>query len=342
MARRKRTGPWLDTRNGLFYAFWYDDGERTTKRISLRTADAAEAQDRFAAFLTEGKEIRKSRSGEMTVQQALADYLTEHVAKKCAAADRQELAARNLLAYFGKKTLDSVTVPVSQDYAVHRTTGPRPVEGATVRRELNVLVAAANHARWMKRTKAEVSVDLPPERRLGPDDEAPYYTEAELGKIFLEAKNEPNEEIYHFINLLYYTAARRRSIEHLSRDQIRKSQRRIVLQKAGKVATRKRQPIVPIFEAMEETVDWLLARERPTRLFAHGDFYRRYVAICERAGIDETRQHPHIMRHTRATHLLQKGKSIYNVAKLLGDTIATVERVYGHHSADHLVNELED
>jgi site-specific recombinase XerD len=49
---------------------------------------------------------------------------------------------------------------------------------------------------------------------------------------------------------------------------------------------------------------------------------------------------PHILRHSRATHLLQEGVPIYDVARLLGDTIATVDRVYGHHSADHLAETI--
>ena len=42
---------------------------------------------------------------------------------------------------------------------------------ATVRRELHALVAAANHAVWMKRAIAGINVELPPERRLGVDDD---------------------------------------------------------------------------------------------------------------------------------------------------------------------------
>jgi integrase len=44
---------------------------------------------------------------------------------------------------------------------------------------------------------------------------------------------------------------------------------------------------------------------------------------------------------SRATHLLQAGASIYDVAKLLGDTTATVERVYGHHSCESLGKNLD-
>jgi integrase len=52
--------------------------------------------------------------------------------------------------------------------------------------------------------------------------------------------------------------------------------------------------------------------------------------LPERDGRPEGRFCPHVIRHTRATHMLQDGVDIYAVAKLLGDTIRTVETIYGH------------
>jgi integrase len=40
--------------------------------------------------------------------------------------------------------------------------------------------------------------------------------------------------------------------------------------------------------------------------------------------------HPHMTRHTYATHLLEAGVPISHVAELLGDTVATVEAAYSH------------
>lgn len=350
MARPKRTTPWIGIRDGIFYAFWYDERERETKRISLRTSDNAEAEARFAEFLLNGREIREARPKGLTVSLVLDDYVKEHVEKNCADGQRQRDAIKHLKEFFGDRILRTVDVPLSQEYAKARYEGQigggkrrsnKKASPATVRRELNVLTAAANHALWMKRTTDTISVDLPPEKRLGPDDEAPYYTFDELEAIFALAR-EDGGEIEPFIDLLYYTGARRKSIQNLTRDQVKWRERRIILQPPGKVTTKKRQPIVPILKKMEPAISRLLDSDRKHRLFECADFYRPYKALIERAGISDGRQHPHIMRHTRATHLLQTGKSIYDVAKLLGDTVATVERVYGHHSADHLANRLED
>ena len=47
-----------------------------------------------------------------------------------------------------------------------------------------------------------------------------------------------------------------------------------------------------------------------------------------RRGLADT--HPHQLRHTYATHLLEAGTPIHHVAELLGDTVATVEAAYSH------------
>ncbi len=54
--------------------------------------------------------------------------------------------------------------------------------------------------------------------------------------------------------------------------------------------------------------------------------YERMVALGLRAGV--LRAHPHRFRDTFAVDLLLKGASPYDVAKLLGDTVDTVERHY--------------
>lgn len=352
MARPKRQAPWLERRdNGTFYAHWYNDQSRKVDRISLRTQDPDEAQARFADFLLNGREIRNARpKGEITVTRALDDYLAEHVEKNCASPRRQRAAIVHLKAFFGDRPLSSVDVPTSQHYALARAEGQigggsrrkdKRGSPATVRRELNVLVAAANHAIWMKRATLPVCVDLPPERRLGPDDEAPYYSREEIDAIFAEAEAEGGE-VEWFVKLLYWTGARKKSIEDLTRPQVRMREKRIILQQPGKITTKKRQPIVPILKVMEPVVADLLSAGGAKRLFKTADFYRPYSRICARLGIEDGRSHPHVMRHTRATHLLQDGKALFSVARLLGDTVATVERVYGHHSADHLASHLED
>jgi integrase len=59
------------------------------------------------------------------------------------------------------------------------------------------------------------------------------------------------------------------------------------------------------------------------------------LAAGKRAGVPDA--HPHRYRDTFAVDMLARGASPYDVAKLLGDTVATVEKHYAP-----FVKELRD
>ncbi len=347
MARPKREVPWLGKRSGRFYAFWYDAEQGETRRLSLRTGDGGEAKDRFAQFLVEGVFGKPRASAGLTVSQALDDYYREHAAKKCADPRRQEDAIVHLKAFFGDLSLAEVDIPRSRNYADARRVGMvgggtrrqgdlRKGSDSTIRRELVVLHAASKHAKRWKRATTVIDIELPAEKRLGPDDEAPYFTRSELDMLLSTADGE----LYHFINLAYLTGARRRSIQELNLSQVKWSQRQIVLKPEAKRSTKKRQPIVPILPEMVPSLEALAGGRKEGRLFTMADFYQPFRGLCETLGFTD-RSHPHLLRHTRATLLLQGGVPIYDVAKLLGDSIVTVDRVYGHHAAKRLAEMLE-
>jgi integrase len=55
-------------------------------------------------------------------------------------------------------------------------------------------------------------------------------------------------------------------------------------------------------------------------------------AVAE-AGLDE-KVTPHVLRHSRATRLMQAGVPIWEAAGHLGMSVETLTRVYGHHSSE--------
>jgi integrase len=344
MPRPKPEVPWLHIRGGVYYVYWHDAAEQRTKRLSLRTRDPREARNLFTAFLSNGTLAQPRGTAELTVRQALIDYLEEHVEPKVVDKRRQRDIAEHLIAFFGDTPLAAVNIPMSRRYAKTRREGligggahapdPRGSDG-TICRELGVLQAAARHAKRWERTNATLNIERPASKHIGQDDEAPYYTHEELDLLIGMASGE----LRWFIELAYWTGARRGSIEDLTRGQVRWPQRQILLQPPGKKTTKKRQPIVPIFQQMEPALKALWDTGGETRLFRTSNFYHPYRALCEGLGL-EGRAHPHLLRHTRATHLLQAGKPLYAVARLLGDTVGTVERVYGHHSVGHIHRDL--
>jgi integrase len=43
---------------------------------------------------------------------------------------------------------------------------------------------------------------------------------------------------------------------------------------------------------------------------------------------------PHILRHSRATHLMQQGIDAWEAANALGMSLEVLSRIYGHHHPD--------
>jgi integrase len=104
--------------------------------------------------------------------------------------------------------------------------------------------------------------------------------------------------------------------------------------------SKKRNPVVPIVADIRDRLAKLIAGKAPAdKVLPPRDYYLRFKEHLQSLDLEE-KSYPHVLRHTRATHLLQAGVSIYDVAKLLGDTVATVEKSYGHHSSDYLANSL--
>jgi len=344
MPRQQRKVPWLHRReNGVYYAAWYDAAARRTRQCSLHTDDSETASAAFAQFLLNGKTIYKQDEPDgATVEDVLDKYLREHAGARCADWKRQETAAKHLSAFFGDTLLADVDLEKSRDYAdarrggvigggrKRRTPEARAGTDTTIRRELGVLLAAANHARRRRRINdaGMPTVELP----LATTTETQFLTKEEVVRLFDAA----DDYLLRFCRIAYFTAGRRDSVERLSLDQLDFEHGRINLAKRSEVRTVKRRPIVPLYDDIKPDLRWLVTRAEGTSLFAGKDFYRPFTTLCAQLGFPEGKRHPHILRHSRATHLLQRGTSIYDVAKLLGDTVATVERTYGHHSSEFL------
>jgi integrase len=337
MPRKRSEAPWLDRRsNGVFYAYWYDPAVQRTRQMSLDTKDPVEAKARFGQFLIDGPGLYEAAAEGLTVAVCLDQYLREH-AVTIADPSRQHHAAAHLAEFFRGVLVKDVDVPKCRAYVAARKAGKigggsrrkdKTGGNATIRRELGVLSAAANHAvKWKRITKAELPVvEFPPNET----SETPWYTVEELERLFLLAEGE----LLRFIRITYYTGARRRAIQNLTASQVDWAGQVIYLAEPGTVKTNKRKATVPLFNAIVDDLKWLEAKNGE-ELFAGRDFYRPFRELCESVGLED-KSHPHILRHTRATHLLQKGKAPYDVAALLGDTVMTVLRTYGHHSPAHL------
>lgn len=69
--------------------------------------------------------------------------------------------------------------------------------------------------------------------------------------------------------------------------------------------------------------------------------YRQFMDAAARAGLGDDVT-PHVLRHSRATHMLQDGVPLWAVANLLGDKVTTVEKTYGTHCPDYMAEVLSE
>jgi integrase len=361
MGRKRRDIPWLDQRdNGVWYAHWYDDSARQTRRQSLDTRDISEARRAFADFLVNGpKGAQHVGDAGITIGQMLTWYDTGvpdlypgHVAEHVVDKQRQRAALANLRAYFGATLCKNVGIVETEEYARKRRSGEigmgkggkwagngdKRGSDNTIRRELGALGAAAA---WCVKRKL-LPVDQVPQIQKPCETitKAPWLTKDSIRAIFAGADGK----LRAFCRLTYYWGARRESVENLWVSQIDLKHSRVDLHKPGSKRTKKRRPIVPIYPEIRRDIELLLLDTTSDYLFGEpGNFYEDFVRLCGRLGVkvmdapDDKAAWPHLLRHSRASHMLMDGEDIYKVAKLLGDTVATVERVYGHHTPEYLI-----
>lgn len=281
-----------------------------------------------------------------TVEAAIEHYIQEHVIPSGGEERRARYTAAKGLRIFGAQTpIDEITRGRSRQYAEIRIA--EGVKPATVRRELSMHQAAFNHARKEERTKTEFSFFMPPASA----PRLEWLTHEQYRKIMLVPKSR-REQL--FLLLAFGTGARARAIEDATWDRVDLVARTIDYRVPGKVYKNKRRVVAPISDALlprliaakayhdERTPDCpyvIGVGERGKK----STTYHGIADVYRRAGI-KVRAPRHIARHTFASWLLQNGVSIYEVAQLIGDTVAMVEKTYGHMQPKHLmksINKLE-
>lgn len=340
----------IDKRTGNYAAFWSEG--RRSKRKSMGTPDRAVAEARFGQWLTIGGHRNATAEGEqpkLTIAELWDVYDKGHIQKNAAAKDTARYSWANLRPHFGALTPDAIDEGVVDDYEGARTEGTigRPSVSATIRRELAALIACLNwHADEARGKKRLLSAKDVPHVRL-PADSDPrdrWLTSDEIKALF---GVEMTERLRVFLMLALETAARKRAILELTWDRVDLETGMIRYGVPGRKATKKRRASVPISTALRP---FLEARRRPSGLVVPpgGDVWAQIQSAVRRAGLAEhvargtgeaaksTGVSPHTFRHTAATHMARRGVPLYDIAGILGNTLAIVERTYAHHCPGRL------
>ncbi len=343
MARPQSKIPTISLRNGVYYANWYDSDERRTRRCSLGTREEKTAQARFAAFLSDQTGARERRNASVIFgQDVIEAYRTEHVERHARSALRICSALKNLESHFGMRDVSSLFVRDFENYAERRRAGAigaRPAVDSTVIYEIGLFKAAVAHAvRHRRLDSRQAPVWWTPERPTPKSDK--WLTIAEIETLIGAATTR---RVENFIQLGYWTAGRKTAVLNITTDRVDRRRAKIDLHPPQWKRTRKRNAVVPIVSGLEKPLEsmMLFAPDNGYLLGSNSPIDGDFTSTVRAAKLADKGVTPHWLRHSRATHLLQAGKPLFHVAGLLGDTTATVERIYGHHCTDNLKDALE-
>lgn len=354
--KRPRGVPYIDRNdNGIWYVFWSED--RRTKRQSLGVEDQNEAQKRFAQWLSQDLRNRDEGGGSVdyTVAELWGVYDERHVQTDAimpAGRKTIECAWKNLATHFGSLDLPQVDQTAVDEYADKRRSGKigsKSAVPATVRREIATLLSGlrfcaskAGRKVVSKDAVAELDdIDLPPDSP--PRDR--WLDEGELARLFEAAaqmrRGTRLSRAERFLWLATFTTSRKTALLDLTWDRVDFDANVIHLNVPGRRITKKRRADVSIATALRPVLLRAFEEKISDLVLDHkaDDFWASLQYIAIRAGFSDqkvaggtcpkaTGVSPHVLRHSGATLMARKGVSLFIIAKTLGDTTATVERVY--------------
>lgn len=337
MPRPKR-GPYLkpDKQTGIYYIHHHENGE--SGKLSTRTRNPVEAKKALALYIM-GEERIKHEPGWL-VREAWGAYWDEH-GSKAADSERINNAWRRLEPHFGDMLIHQITVEDVERYTKRRLA---QVKSSTVRRELSALTASFNYLVTTKRLKSHELpyVPLPPDseprdRWLSAEEIELLHKTAEARELRRHGNSKKPlrlSRVQRFLHIALATGARRRVIERLEWRRVDFARGLIDFDYGGR-QTNKKRPVVPISDALRPVLERAYAERIGPYVLDHPGSIRKAFDRCvEEAGLPEV--HRHTLRHTWATHASMNGVPLTDIARVLGNSLAMVIRVYAKYQPEYL------
>lgn len=336
---RKQLPPRLVEANGVWYIAFSEDGR--SQRTSLRTDDIQVAQARFQGWL-KARDEDAIASTPSTLAGAFRLYIEQH-GPTISSPETLEHVSKALCVWFGGRSLSDITRLDIERFTKARQAGTgfaRKVSPGTVRKELTILRAVLNfmatkvEPKEYRVNRAQLCyIPLPPR----PPARNRVLANDELDLIRRECTPgaERIDRLHRYLWLLLETGARSEALRTLTWEQVDLGAGLIKLNPWGRHQTTKRRPTIPISDDLmpilvrakaEATGQWVLDHD--------GQIRKSMERFCERHRLDGVTAHT--FRHTLATRLAQAGVSMPEIAAMLGDTMATIEKNYLHLSPTFL------
>lgn len=352
--RRDRKRP--KCQKASYYIYWTDSIEGS-KEKSTGTNIYSEALRVFDKWRLRKIGVVSSRViSEVFLDEVLEYYHNAQISRS-KSVERLESSMKRLTPYWGDRPASVVNTATIKDYekyrfALHDELYPNAetISINTIRRELVDLRSALNRAKKDRLIDREVFVELPAEVKKGVE-----YFSCEDAIGLLRMSPRVRRARYHlplFLWIGFLTGRRKEAILDLKWSDVDFDAEVIGWMHEGKAETKKRRPIGRLPRRLKA----ILQRYRQAHpndefvisyqggpikdikaSFAHAVELLREEKSKDSGG-DKAEilqvAYPHMMRHSCATWLMQKGTDRREACQFLGMTEDTLERRYWHHHPD--------
>ena len=250
-------------------------------------------------------------------------------------ADRYWVTLREFEVFLSEKKitlLQDFTKPVVEAFKVWRTARIKKKKFSRKATSL-VLDAAILHRIFSFAVENEMILKNPVKMEGRPGDNPEGGAEPFAPEEILRLREAAGEDMLSF-SLLRWTGFRGIDAVSITWHEIhfdRREIERITQKRRKKVILPIPTELLFLLEAERDRrnpkpTDRVLLNPSTGKPMSRPRLYERMKALGKQAGVDNV--HPHRFRDTLAVNMLEQGAGPYDVAKMLGDTIATTEKHY--------------
>lgn len=339
--------------NGYWYIHWTEG--RRSRRESTRTKELSKAKAYLAQFLLIEQQAPTAADQVFTASDLWRIYREKH-GPKVANPAALDYSWKNLSVHFGDLALAEINQDVVDAYERKRTAGKigRRAQASSVGLELRHLKACFGWCADPSRkiiTKAEIPHFHTPAGN-APKDR--WLKTEEIQRLIAAAAEMRKDKsrlsrAERFLWLALETAGRKTALYELTWDRVDFETGVIHLNVPGRQQTKKKRADVPISKALRPVLERAYQERTGNYVLDHkADLWRSIQRISVRAGLApanyvnragaalRTGISPHTLRHTAATHMARRGVPLWKIAKILGNSLHMVEKVYAKHCPDDL------
>lgn len=182
-----------------------------------------------------------------------------------------------------------------------------------------------------------------------------FLVQKEVQKIIDVAEQSSKPEyrrIGTMIKLMYACGLRVSELISLKENNINFEKKQILIRGKGD-----KERIIPVAQSALDSLNdynsyrdyflkkgrksvWLFPSYSESGHLTRNAFFKQIKKLSSVAGLDETKISPHVLRHSFATHLLNKGTDLRSVQKMLGHSDISTTEIYTHITSEKLMNEV--